>query len=284
MLVSRGLNWMDHNSNMMPQLRQTTCSTRISPDLKTIMALFFVSVSVLLLPAIPAHAQPMPENAGAKSYGDGWECNIGYRLSGEACAAITVPDNAYETNRTYGPGWACLHGFRKSDETTCVAVVVPDGGFLAPSGERWHCMRGFLKIDDTCRRIVLPANAYLTDTTFGSAWDCERGFEAAGDLCVAIAVPANAYLNTSSYGQPWKCERGFFEEAGLCKAVLVPKNAYFDDATYGKGWKCERGYAAAGTSCEAIDIPANAHLDRSGNRWECDKNFQKSKGLCVPGS
>jgi hypothetical protein len=28
-------------------------------------------------------------------------------------------------------------------------------------------------------------------------------------------------------------------------------------------------------------LPANAHLDRSGNRWECDRNFQRSKNLCI---
>jgi len=103
----------------------------------------------------------------------------------------------------------------QTDEPACVAIEVPEGGFLDPLGERWRCLRGLIKVDDTCQEIVLPANAY------------------------------------------------------------------FNDATCGTGWKCERGYKASGEACEFINVPENAHLDRSGNRWECNKNFQKSKGLCV---
>ena len=251
----------------------------------TVMALFIGSILAVMLFALPAFGQtagqPMPDNASAKSYGDGWECNIGFRLNENACVAVVVPQNAYDTNRSYGSGWECLHGFRRTDEAVCVAVEVPDGGFLDPSGERWHCLRGYAKVDDTCQEIVLPANAYLADASYGSTWTCERGFETTGDLCTAIAVPANAYLNGSAYGQPWTCERSFFEQAGVCEAVVIPANAYFDKATYGTGWRCERGYAASDQGCDVIDMPANAHLDRSGNRWECNKNFQKSKGLCV---
>ena len=285
MPVSRGLSWMAHNSRAILQLRRTEWGIRLSSGIQTIKALFVFPVCALFLFSLPAPAQStsqsMPENASAKSYGDGWKCNIGYRLSGDLCAAVIVPENAYPTNRTYGPGWDCHYGFRVSDQTTCVAVIVPDGGFLDPSGERWRCSRGFLKIDDTCQEIVVPANAYLAATSRGSAWECDRGFEALDDLCVAIVVPANAYLNSSRYGQPWTCERGFIEQDGLCEAIVIPENAYFDEGTYGKGWKCERGYAASGTSCEIIDIPANVHLDRSGNRWDCNKNFKLSKGLCV---
>ncbi|MDP2520880.1 hypothetical protein Q8W33_20125 [Shimia thalassica] len=251
----------------------------------TVMALFIGSILAVMLFVLPAFAQtdaqPMPENASAKSYGDGWECNIGFRLNENACVAVVLPQNAYDTKRTYGTGWECLHGFRKTDEDNCVAVEVPEGGFLDPSGERWRCLRGYIKVDEACQKIVLPANAYLADASYGSAWTCERGFEATGDLCTAIAVPANAYLNGSGYGQPWTCERGFFEQAGQCEAVAIPENGYFDDASFGPGWKCDRGYAAAGEACELIDVPENAHLDRSGNRWECNKNFQKSKGLCI---
>ena len=53
----------------------------------------------------------MPANAQPKSYGEGWECDRGYRRGGDVCLAIVVPENAYATNRTYGAGWECLHGF-----------------------------------------------------------------------------------------------------------------------------------------------------------------------------
>ena len=249
------------------------------------MWLLIASLSFLLMAALPAEAQtapqPMPENASAQSYGDGWECDVGYRLNAGNCLAVSVPKNAVETNRTYGRGWECFHGFRAEGDADCVAVVVPEGGFLEPSGERWHCLRGFTKLDDMCQKIDVPANAYLADTSYGSPWVCDRGFEARDETCIAIAVPANAYLNTASYGQPWTCERGFFEQAGTCAAVMVPENAYLDDATYGVGWRCERGYSAEGDICAPIVIPQNAHLDRSGNRWECDRFFRKSKGVCL---
>jgi hypothetical protein len=38
---------------------------------------------------------------------------------------------------------------------------------------------------------------------------------------------------------------------------------------------------ASDDGCTEIDLPDNAHLDRSGNRWECHKNFQRSQGRCV---
>ncbi|MEP3941894.1 MAG: hypothetical protein ABJM63_11255, partial [Anderseniella sp.] len=238
----------------------------------TIIGLFIGSILALMLSVLPAlaqtSAQAMPENASARSYGEGWECNIGFRLNENACLEVIVPQNAYDTKRSYGSGWDCLHGSRTTDTETCIAVAVPEGGFLDPSGKRWECLRGYVKVDDSCQEIVLPAHAYLVDASYGSAWRCERGYEATGNLCNEIAVPANAYLNGTGYGQPWTCERSFVEQAGLCKAAVIPENAYFDGASYGKGWKCDRGYAASGKKCELIDIPEHAHLGRSGNRWE----------------
>ena len=163
----------------------------MSTDARIPWVVFTGPIIALFLFAMPAFAQTMPENASAKSYGEGWQCNVGYRLDGGICATVVTPENAYETNRTYGSGWECLHGYRKVGQTDCVAVVVPDGGFLDPSGERWHCLRGFLKVDDTCQEIVVPENAYLVDATYGSGWKCSRGFEKVDDLCTAIAVPIN---------------------------------------------------------------------------------------------
>ncbi len=279
---------MDRRSQVKGAVPQTSVRTLAALDVPTKGWLLAMSIWVLLMAALPVHAQSaapmMPENASAKSYGDGWACDIGYRLSGDVCAIINVPDNAYSTNRTYGRGWECLHGFQFDGSAGCVKVFVPMGGFLDSSGERWQCLRGFSKLGETCVELVVPTNAYLVDSAYGSTWVCNRGFEIKDDDCVAIEVPPNAYLNESGYGTPWTCERGFVERAGACEAVAIPANAYFDDATYGKGWKCARGFSAAGQSCDVIEIPPNAHLDRSGNRWDCDKNFQKSKGQCVLGN
>ena len=281
----RRSSFVRHNPSPKVRRDGVAGTARLSGQARTLLALMALWVFAVVLTALPAASQSaglaMPTHATAKSYGDGWSCDIGYRQNGEICAEIIVPENAYETERSYGTGWECLHGFVAQDKTSCVAVAVPDGGFLDPSGERWHCLRGHLKVDDRCVKIVLPENAYLTDTSYGSVWACNRGFEAIGEACVAIKVPSNGYLNTSEYGKPWSCERGFFERGDECAAVEVPQNAFFDDDTYGNGWKCERGYQAVGAQCLKLDIPANAHLDRSGNSWECDRNFQRSKGLCV---
>ena len=44
----------------------------------------------------------LPENARAKSYGSGWECERGYREDNGACTAVRVPANAYLANTSYG--------------------------------------------------------------------------------------------------------------------------------------------------------------------------------------
>ena len=269
---------MDRNPRTSQPLLEVDCGIPRLMDARRLWVVCVAPIFALLLLAMPAIGQAMPENASPKSYGDGWECDIGYRLKNWDCLAIVIPANAYETNRTYGSGWECHHGFREVDETACVAVVVPDGGFLDPSGERWRCLRGFVKVNDACQEVLVPENAYLVD---GSNWECSRGFEKANDGCSAIEVPLNGYLNGSRYGQPWSCERGFFERNDLCEAVVIPEFAYFDDATYGEGWKCQRGYVALDGGCQVIEIPANAHLDRTGNRWACNRNFQKSQGECV---
>lgn len=249
------------------------------------LASISLALSANLLLAGPSFAQSnpadIPKNASAKSYGDGWECDLGYRIAGETCVAITIPENAYATNRSYGSGWECLHGFLQVEGTSCVPVIIPDGGYLGPSGTRWFCHRGFQKIGNTCEKINLPPHAYLTSSAVGSAWKCERGFEAKGDTCIAISVPENAFLNNSGYGRPWSCNRGFFEENGACTKVSVPANAYFDDASYGNGWRCVRGFSETGNKCSAIELPPNAHLGRSGTQWECNKNFYRSKSQCV---
>lgn len=235
--------------------------------------------------AFPAFAQdataPMPAHAQPKSYGEGWDCDRGYRREADKCLAVIVPENAFATNRTYGAGWECLHGFRQVDDAVCLKVVVPDGGYLDPSGKSWSCHRGYMEADDLCEKVVLPPNAYFSQNVYRSVWLCDRGYKVEGETCVEIAVPENAFLNGSSYGRPWTCERGFRENGDECKRVAVPENAFFDDKSYGPGWSCERGFAASNDGCTVIDLPDNAHLDRSGNRWRCHDNFQRSQGRCL---
>lgn len=222
-----------------------------------------------------------PQNAHAKSYGEGWECDTGYRIAAELCERIEVPANAYVTGHTYGTGWECRRGFKEVDDKSCAAIFVPENAYLDTSGRRWECLRGYTRESNGCAEIVVPENAYLSDEAFGSDWTCERGFSKTSTGCAAIVVPENAFLNGSGFGTPWTCERRFVETQGGCAPVIVPENGYFYEASYGAGWKCARGFEAQDDTCLAIEIPENAHLDRSGNRWECDTSFQTSKGQCV---
>lgn len=213
-----------------------------------------LAVTLCLLAVFPepgssqTAAPAVPENAHRKSYGEGWECDRSFRADGNACIAVAVPQNAYPTYRTYGSGWECLHGFVEAGGASCVEIIVPEGGYLDPSGRRWNCLRGFRKVDDSCQKIELPDHSYLTENTHGPAWVCTRGFEAKGDACVAIIVPEHAFLNTS---------------------------------TYGRRWTCERGFTVSGDRCSRLQLPENAHLDRTGNGWACNKNFQRKQNRCM---
>ena len=152
-------------------------------------SLLALVLAVLIAAGSPSLAQsqaaPRPENAHAKSYGEGWECDRTYRRQGDKCLAVVVPENAYATNRTYGVGWECLHGFQEVNDASCRKVFVPEGGYLDPSGRSWNCLRGYMKADDLCLEIDLPANAYLDDTSSGSVWLCDRGFKVEGDVCAS---------------------------------------------------------------------------------------------------
>jgi hypothetical protein len=258
-----------------------------SRPLAKLFARLAVVAGVIASMAFPVFAQdgigPMPQNAQSRSYGGGWDCDLGYRVEGAECLTLDIPENAYATGRSYGSGWACRRGYEEAGGTSCEAIPVPEHAFLRSSGYDWQCDRGYRQDRETCVPIVLPDNAYLTDDTSGSGWTCERGFTASSGGCVAIAVPENGYLTNAEYGGEWVCERGFFEVDGRCDPVALPANAFLDPESYGPGWRCERGFAPADNACVPIDLPANAHLDLSGNRWRCDRSFQLLDGECVLG-
>lgn len=158
-------------------------------------------------------AVPMPNNAQAKSYGDGWECIRGFRESKGHCTKINVPSNAYPTRSSYGRSWACRRGFKLQNEA-CVAIKVPVHGYLASYGDKWKCNRGYVAVDDDCVVVKVPANAHLSDDSYGPGWKCRRGFAAIKKVCVAIILPANAHLNSS--GTSWECDRSYEQKQGKC--------------------------------------------------------------------
>lgn len=172
----------------------------------------------LLALTLPATAQdgsgPIPDNAEARSFGNGWDCTLGYRLVDGDCLKLELPDNAYATGRSYGPGWACRRGFKSEDGVTCEAIFVPENAFLKSSGHGWQCERGFAERDGRCDLIAVPANAYLDSDPYGPGWRCLRGYARKNDICVEIDVPENAHLDRS--GNDWRCDRDFQLSGNEC--------------------------------------------------------------------
>jgi hypothetical protein len=237
--------------------------------------------------AFPVVAQSgtgaMPQNAQLRSYGSGWDCDLGYRVDGAECLALDVPENAYPTGRSYGTGWECYRGYEEVNGTSCNPIAVPANAFLRSSGYDWQCERGYRQERDACVSLVLPEHAYLKKDSSGTGWTCDRGYAAVAGTCTPIAVPANAYLTNADYGAVWSCERGFVKVDDRCDAIVLPANAFLDQASYGPGWICERGYEPLNGGCVAIDLPENAYLVQSGNRWSCNRGFQLSDGACILG-
>ena len=61
----------------------------------------------------------LPENAYHNTYGDGWECERGFKKVRDRCAPIKVPENA--SLNAYGRDWACDRGYLKENET-CIKI------------------------------------------------------------------------------------------------------------------------------------------------------------------
>lgn len=106
---------------------------------RAIYALIF-GWMVLASPQDPAFAQTktadVPNNASARQFSTGWDCNEGYREVNADCQKIKVPENAYPTKRQFGDGWKCKWGFKKSDEA-CIPVGIPANAYLESSGNDW---------------------------------------------------------------------------------------------------------------------------------------------------
>jgi hypothetical protein len=176
-------------------------------------------ILAVILMALPASvfalgsAAEVPENAHENNYGSGWECDPGFRMIKNSCAAITVPVNAYPTDVSFGQGWECNHGYRQLDET-CVAIKVPENGYLDASGDRWLCNRGYRLVAESCVGIIVPENGYLTNSWHGYGWACDRGFRQANESCLAVKLPKNAHLDYS--GNDWQCNRPYHKEQDGC--------------------------------------------------------------------
>jgi len=198
---------------------------------------------------------------------------------------VVVPDNAFSNGYSFGAGWNCSYGFKQEGDE-CVAMEVPENGFINASGtglkcERGYRVEGFLG-NKTCGKIEVPADGYLTESNSNSGWACNRGFNATNDSCDKILIPDNAFLSTSSRTAGWECERGYQAVGNACIAIDVPDNAYLQPRTYGNSWQCQRGYAQdRDTGCIKFEVPEFAHLDSTGNAWECNRPYKKRGDTCV---
>ena len=220
----------------------------------------------------------VPENATARSYGDGWTCNVGYRKSNGACAVIIVPEHAYPTYKSYGKGWACKRGYLENNEA-CNYIKIPANGYLDYGGTRVKCDRGYIKKNKLCKLIKIPDNAYLKESSYEQGWACKRGYLENNEACNYIKIPVNGYLDYN--GTRVKCDRGYIKKNKLCKLIKIPDNAYLKESSYETGWTCKRGYEMVNMECNTLRVPENAHISFSGKVWECDKPYTKKQGKCI---
>ncbi len=190
---------------------------------------------------IQAGAQSMPENAKPSYLGNGWECERGFRQSGQECLRVQVPANAK----------------------------------LSYLGNSWECERGFRQSGQACLRVQVPANAKLS--YLGNGWECERGFRQSGQECLRVQIPANAKL--SYLGNSWECDSGFIEEFGTCRrmtpdellAALEQKRQL--DAYIAQ----RRARTAAGGGCQTEpDTNSQVCLKISDTDFDCDENYDGS--------
>lgn len=155
----------------------------------------------------------VPDDATARRYGSGWDCDVGFQVKAGACIRTEIPENAFATGKSYGSGWACRRGYEE-DGGACRAIPIPENAYLHYSGYGWQCERGYRKVHAACVLIELPENAFLTEEPSETGWRCERGYEARNGGCAQINLPENAHLDRS--GNAWRCDQSFQLANGQC--------------------------------------------------------------------
>jgi hypothetical protein len=157
---------------MMSEARTIPCwisvENRLHVSAKHLSSIVCLATVFFGVVPITAHAQSpnstIPDNARARSYGSGWECNRGFRETAERCVTVDVPANAY----------------------------------LSPEGTSWTCDRGFRAEGAKCVSVQVPAHGYAVDARYDKGWRCNRGYRIVGERCVQLEIPANAYATEAS--------------------------------------------------------------------------------------
>ena len=68
-----------------------------------------------------------------------------------------------------------------------------------------------IEVGGRCTPVVVPANAYYSECSFGRSWECDPGFRQEGETCMAVRTPAHGFLVGERV--EWACDRGFMKSA-----------------------------------------------------------------------
>ena len=116
-----------------------------------VATIFTRSAEAEIKPAIPDHASVI-------RFGNGWQCNDGFREHDGQCVKIDVPANAHLSGGGYGTGWQCDWAFTE-EQGNCISINVPAHAYLSFTGTRWHCDRGYRRVNNVCEAVEVPPSA-----------------------------------------------------------------------------------------------------------------------------
>jgi CheY-like chemotaxis protein len=160
----------------------TSFSPSVRRELRCEVSLLAWSIAVFVVGAQAQTITPLPANAVASRYGEGWQCQRGHERVDKVCNPIQVPEHA----------------------------------FLNFSGESWQCQRNFVRKGQACVPVRVPPAPMRTTLPTVTAGAGDRGYQERDGACMKVAVPSNAYLVSSVYGRGWECGRGFRRQDMKC--------------------------------------------------------------------
>jgi len=201
-----------YKKRLQPLLMLLVLASGISCLLQLAAFIVAPSSAVAASPAVPSDAT-LPPHAKWQSWGNGWECQRGYRKEDQRCIEIDVPPHAFLD--VFGHDWECERSYRREGER-CVPVQVPEHAHLDITGHDWECQRGYRKEDQRCIEVDVPPHAFLD--AIGHDWECERGYRREGGRCVPVQVPEHAHLAYSGHG--WTCNDGYQRVDQACEPLL----------------------------------------------------------------
>ncbi|HLC88245.1 MAG TPA: hypothetical protein VJG66_04290 [Patescibacteria group bacterium] len=179
----------------------------------------------------------VPSNAHLTYSGNSWDCNRGFKRSGDGfgCEEIRIPVNASEN---FIGSFSCNSGYKK-DGDICVKAEEEANGKFYEIGADFYCLSGYKRneLERKCEKIVIPANA-REDSSSLDGWRCFSGYLKEGNECKKFNLPEHGYW----FIDFWGCEPGFKKntDAKSCEKIFIPENAHASNTF--DGWLCNSGY------------------------------------------